>query len=329
MFRFEDSTLFYLLALIPLMAGVWYLSAKNWKIRAQAYSNQNLLNRLWQNKSDEKKYMYWLFVALIFLVIAFVNPQLGEKKEKIKTEKSDIMLALDISNSMNATDISPSRLEKAKRFLSRLIESRKGDQLGLILFAGGAYLQMPLTSDYAAAELFCKAASTNMAGTQGTAIGEAIDLAMRSVKDNNQRALVVISDGEDQDDDAISMAEKANSAGWTIFTIGVGTEAGGMVPVIEEGRETYKTDEEGNPVRSVINQQLLNELADAGDGKFYMLADDEQKIVDDINIQLEKLTKRTVEIKSYSEFSSYYQYFLLPSIAIILFLFFYNLKAKY
>lgn len=329
MFRFEDSTLFYLLALIPLMAGVWYLSAKNWKIRAQAYSNQNLLNRLWQNKSDEKKYMYWLFVALIFLVIAFVNPQLGEKKEKIKTEKSDIMLALDISNSMNATDISPSRLEKAKRFLSRLIESRKGDQLGLILFAGGAYLQMPLTSDYAAAELFCKAASTNMAGTQGTAIGEAIDLAMRSVKDNNQRALVVISDGEDQDDDAISMAEKANSAGWTIFTIGVGTEAGGMVPVIEEGRETYKTDEEGNPVRSVINQQLLNELADAGDGKFYMLAEDEQKIVDDINIQLEKLTKRTVEIKSYSEFSSYYQYFLLPSIAIILFLFFYNLKAKY
>jgi Ca-activated chloride channel family protein len=329
MFRFEDSTLFYLLALIPLMAGVWYLSAKNWKIRAQAYSNQNLLNRLWQNKSDEKKYMYWLFVALIFLVIAFVNPQLGEKKEKIKTEKSDIMLALDISNSMNATDISPSRLEKAKRFLSRLIESRKGDQLGLILFAGGAYLQMPLTSDYAAAELFCKAASTNMAGTQGTAIGEAIDLAMRSVKDNNQRALVVISDGEDQDDDAISMAEKANSAGWTIFTIGVGTEAGGMVPVIEEGRETYKTDEEGNPVRSVINQQLLNELADAGDGKFYMLADDEQKIVDDINIQLEKLTKRTVEIKSYSEFSSYYQYFLLPSIAIILFLFFYKLKAKY
>ena len=329
MFRFEDSTLFYLLALIPLMAGVWYLSAKNWKIRAQAYSNQNLLNRLWQNKSDEKKYMYWLFVALIFLVIAFVNPQLGEKKEKIKTEKSDIMLALDISNSMNATDISPSRLEKAKRFLSRLIESRKGDQLGLILFAGGAYLQMPLTSDYAAAELFCKAASTNMAGTQGTAIGEAIDLAMRSVKDNNQRALVVISDGEDQDDDAISMAEKANSAGWTIFTIGVGTEAGGMVPVIEEGRETYKTDEEGNPVRSVINQQLLKELADAGDGKFYMLADDEQKIVDDINIQLEKLTKRTVEIKSYSEFSSYYQYFLLPSIAIILFLFFYKLKAKY
>ncbi|MFN8337827.1 MAG: VWA domain-containing protein [Saprospiraceae bacterium] len=329
MFRFEDSTLFYLLALIPLMAGVWYLSAKNWKIRAQAYSNQNLLNRLWQNKSDEKKYMYWLFVALIFLVIAFVNPQLGEKKEKIKTEKSDIMLALDISNSMNATDISPSRLEKAKRFLSRLIESRKGDQLGLILFAGGAYLQMPLTSDYAAAELFCKAASTNMAGTQGTAIGEAIDLAMRSVKDNNQRALVVISDGEDQDDDAISMAEKANSAGWTIFTIGVGTEAGGMVPVIEEGRETYKTDEEGNPVRSVINQQLLNELADAGDGKFYMLAEDEQKIVDDINIQLEKLTKRTVEIKSYSEFSSYYQYFLLPSIAIILFLFFYKLKAKY
>lgn len=329
MFRFEDSTLFYLLALIPLMAGVWYLSAKNWKIRAQAYSNQNLLNRLWQNKSDEKKYMYWLFVALIFLVIAFVNPQLGEKKEKIKTEKSDIMLALDISNSMNATDISPSRLEKAKRFLSRLIESRKGDQLGLILFAGGAYLQMPLTSDYAAAELFCKAASTNMAGTQGTAIGEAIDLAKRSVKDNNQRALVVISDGEDQDDDAISMAEKANSAGWTIFTIGVGTEAGGMVPVIEEGRETYKTDEEGNPVRSVINQQLLKELADAGDGKFYMLAEDEQKIVDDINIQLEKLTKRTVEIKSYSEFSSYYQYFLLPSIAIILFLFFYKLKAKY
>lgn len=329
MFRFEDSSLFYILALIPIMAVIWYFSCKKWNRQALIFSNQDLLQRLWHNKSDDKRYLYWLFVTLMFLVVALVNPQLGQKKEKVKAEKSDIMLALDISNSMNATDISPSRLEKAKRFLSRLIESRKGDQLGLILFAGGAYLQMPLTSDYAAAELFCKAANTNMAGTQGTAIGEAIDLAMRSVKDKNQRALVVISDGEDQDDDAVSMAEKAHDAGWTIFTIGVGTEAGGMVPVLEDGRETYKTDEDGNPVRSIINQQLLTELANTSDGKFYMLTDDEQKIVDDINIQLEKLTKRTVEIKSYSEFSSYYQYFLLPAIAIVLFLFFYKLKAKY
>ncbi|MBK9744155.1 MAG: VWA domain-containing protein [Saprospiraceae bacterium] len=230
---------------------------------------------------------------------------MGAKREKAKVENIDIMIALDISNSMNARDVSPSRLERAKKYITDLIQSRKGDQIGLIFFAGSAYLQMPLTSDYAAAEMFAKTANSNMAGTQGTAIGEAIDLAMRSVKEVNQRALIIISDGEDHDEDALNLAAKAKDADWTLLTVAVGTEEGGMVPAVVDGQETYKTDEDGNPVRSIVNQKLLEQIADEGNGKFYVLNMDENKIVDDMQVQLEKIQKRAVEIKSYTEFRSF------------------------
>ncbi|MBL0099900.1 MAG: VWA domain-containing protein [Saprospiraceae bacterium] len=256
--------------------------------------------------------------AILCLIIAAANPQYGLKKDKVKVNKSDIFIALDISNSMNATDISPSRLEKSKRFASQLIESRKGDQLGLILFAGGAYLQMPLTIDYAAADLFARSANTDMAGSQGTAIGEAIDLAMRSAKEKNQRALIIISDGEDHDEDAIQMAEKATEAGWSVFTVGAGTPEGGYIPVINAGREEFKMDDEGNPVKTVLNKDLLQKIADAGKGQFYLLNDKTTDIISDLNTKIDQLQKHAVEVRSYSEYRSFYQYFLIAGIFLLL-----------
>jgi Ca-activated chloride channel family protein len=225
---------------------------------------------------------------------------------------------------MNATDISPSRLEKAKRFISQLIHERKGDQIGLILFAGGAYLQMPLTSDYAAADLFTKSANTEMAGTQGTSIGEAIRLAMRSVKEDNQRALIILTDGEDHDDDALNVAGDATSRGWNIFTIAVGTEEGSFVPVVQQGREEFKIDESGNPVKSMVNYTLLQSLADKGNGLFYKLSDGESNIINDLNTQIERLQKRAIEVKSFTEYRSFYQYFLFLGIVFCLLGFFYS-----
>lgn len=327
MFRFEVGSAFYLLLLIPILVVIWYWSIRKQKRAIQMFSDETTFDRLLSRKSPKNNRFIWLLVAIILFVISLANPQYGLKREKAKVEKSDIVFALDISNSMNATDVSPSRLEKSKRFMSQLINTRKGDQVGLILFAGGAYLQMPLTSDYAAADLFTKSANTEMAGTQGTAIGEAIDLAMRSVKEDNQRALIVISDGEDHDEDAVSMAGKAADRGWSVITVGVGTKDGGFVPVIEEGREQFKTDEEGNPVKTIVNKDLLQEIADKGNGQFYMLEDAEMGIIDDINMQIEKLQKRAVEVKSFTEYRSFYQYFLVAAILILLYLFFYELPG--
>jgi len=324
MFRFEESSAFYLLLMIPLIVLVWYWSARKQSNAVRSFSQPTLFKRLVSNGQNEKLGLILFLVAIFFLVIAFVNPQYGTKKEKVKVENIDIFFALDISNSMNATDVSPSRLEKSKRFISKLINDRKGDQIGLILFAGGAYLQMPLTSDYAAADLFTKAAKTDMAGTQGTVISEAIEMAMRSVKEDNQRTLIIISDGEDHDPDAIKMAERAADKGWTIFTVGVGTDEGGFVPVVEQGVEEFKTDEDGNPVKSVINKELLQEIADQGKGKFYMLSDLEEELIGDLNIQIEKLQKKATEVKSFSEYRSFYQYFLFIALIVLLYSFFYR-----
>ena len=328
MFRFENMTAMYLLLLIPLLGLVWYWAGKKRKSNIATFSNPLLFDRLQTNKTTSQVQFFWWLLAILLLIFALVNPQLGAKREKAKVENIDIMIALDISNSMNARDVSPSRLERAKKFITDLIQSRKGDQIGLIFFAGSAYLQMPLTSDYAAAEMFAKTANSNMAGTQGTAIGEAIDLAMRSVKEVNQRALIIISDGEDHDEDALNLAAKAKDADWTVLTVAVGTEEGGMVPSVVDGQETYKTDEDGNPVRSIVNQKLLEQIADEGNGKFYVLNMDENKIVDDMQVQLEKIQKRAVEIKSYTEFRSFYQYFLFGGIIILVFWFFYYKNEK-
>lgn len=318
MFRFEEPSAFYLLLLIPVLGGIYLLSKKNLQKRIIQFGQPALISKLINGHFSENNVLALTIGAILCLIIAAANPQYGLKKDKVKVNKSDIFIALDISNSMNATDISPSRLEKLKRFASQLIESRKGDQLGLILFAGGAYLQMPLTLDYAAADLFARSANTDMAGSQGTAIGEAIDLAMRSAKEKNQRALIIISDGEDHDEDAIQMAEKATEAGWSVFTVGAGTPEGGYIPVINAGREEFKMDDEGNPVKTVLNKDLLQKIADAGKGQFYLLNDKTTDIISDLNTKIDQLQKHAVEVRSYSEYRSFYQYFLIAGIFLLL-----------
>ena len=328
MFRFEDTSAFYLLALIPVMFLIVIWMNRRLKIRILKFGKIDLVEKLKNGSVRTKLKVIFYLTAILFLVMSAVNPQWGIKKEKVKVEKSDVFFALDISASMNAEDVSPSRLEKSKKMIEQLISERKGDQLGLIFFAGGAYLQMPLTSDYAAAQLFVRSANTDMAGTQGTAIGEAIDLAMRSCKEKNQRALVILSDGEDHDENAVDMAEKAAESGWSVFTIGVGSEEGSFIPVYNEDREEYKMDEEGNPVKSVLNQNLLKEIAEKGKGSYYLLGNENKELISEINVQLERMQKRAVEISSFTEYRSYYPYFLLMAIVLLTVEFFILPKMK-
>ena len=328
MFRFEDTSAFYLLVLIPGVVLLFLWMNRKRKRDIRAFGEVKLVGRLLRGKIPSFLKIVLFTVTVFFLILAALNPQWGLKKEKVKVEKSDIFFALDISASMNAQDISPSRLEKSKRFIEQLINERKGDQLGLILFAGGAYLQMPLTSDYAAAQLFVRSASSEMAGTQGTAIGESIDLAMRSIKEKNQRALIILSDGEDHDEEAVNMAGKAADNGWNVFTIGVGSTEGSFVPVMNDGREEYKMDEEGNPVKSVLNQDLLNKIAENGKGSYYLLGNENTDIIADLNTQLDKMQKRAVEVKSFTEYRSFYQNYLGIAIIVLLVEFFLVTKLK-
>lgn len=329
MFRFEHIACLYFLPLVLVLVGIIYVLYQRKQSQLAQVGNLELISRLMEGRSTKKewtKYGLWL-LGITFLIIACSNPQWGTKKEKIKATASDIYIALDISRSMDAQDISPSRLERAKKFVEQLVNNLKGDRIGLISFAGSAYLQIPLTTDYAAVQLYANAANTDQAGTQGTAIGEALSLANKAFEEGetHQRAIIVISDGEDHDEEAIAAAKEARENGYVTFTVGVGTTDGAMVPVIERGREVYKKDENGIPVTSKLNIDLLKEVASAGGGNFY-LVNQGSEVIPDLKNKLDRLQKREIEQKSFTEFNSYFQYFLL--LGILCFIIEYLLSQK-
>ena len=321
MFRFENIDCLYALPLVLVLAVLVYLFHQRKISQLQQVGDLDLLDRLMVERSVRKewiKYGLWL-LGLTFLIIACSNPQWGTKKEKIKATAADIYVALDISRSMDAQDISPSRLERSKKFVEELINSLKGDRIGLIAFAGSAYLQIPLTTDYAAVQLYANAANTNQAGTQGTSIEGAIELASKAFEDDvqHQRAMIIISDGEDHEPGAIAAAKEARENGLVTFVVGVGTTEGAMIPVLNRGREEYKKDDQGVAVISKVNLDLMQELATAGGGNFY-LVNQGSDAVTDLKARLDRLQKREIEQKSFTEYNSYYQYFLLIGILLLL-----------
>lgn len=280
-----------------------------------------LLSRLVPGRSDRRahsKFALFLF-CMAALIIAYANPQWGSKKEKVTARSSDVFIALDISQSMMAEDISPNRLERSKRLTNRIIRSLRGNRIGLIFFAGNAYLQMPLSSDYSAAQLFVSSANTNQASTQGTAISDAIDLTLRSFEEDQpaQRALIIITDGENHDDEAIRKAEEARESGLYVFSIGVGSPEGAYVPELIQGREQFKRDNNGEPVRSQLNTALIKDLADKGGGKSFLIGD-ESTLQADLKNEIDRLEKQEVEQRSFSDYSSYFQYFVALGIFLIL-----------
>ena len=253
------------------------------------------------------------------LLTSWANPQWGMRKEKIKVKSSDIVIALDISQSMLAEDISPNRMERSKFFVSELIKKLRGDRIGLIFFAGSAYLQMPLTNDYASAQTFVQSANPRQAGTQGTVIADAIKLSEKvfGEESKGQKALVIISDGENHESEAIEAARDAREKGITVFTLGIGTESGAMIPVTVNGRKVFKTDQNGNAIRSALNSDNLVDIADAGSGEFYMI-DQSLSALPELDARLEKLEKRELEQRSFTDYNSYFQLFLILALVLLL-----------
>ena len=321
MFRIEYIEHLYGLGIIPIIALIFYALWIRRKKTIQSFGKTELIHRLSANFSRSRVWIkfFALVISIAFIVIAWANPQFGGRKEKVQAMSSDVFIALDISNSMLAEDISPSRLERAKRFTSRLIRSMKGERIGLIFFAGSAYLQMPLTHDYAAAELFVNTANVEQAGTQGTSFSNAIELAQNAFEPDQetQKALIFISDGEDHEEEAMAAAENLKSNSIIIYTIGVGTEEGAYIPEQGRGNNGYKVDDQGNLVLSKVNLSFMADIAEITGGKFYVI-NNERQVIEGINSEIDRLQKKEVEQKSFTDFTSYYQYFLIAGILFLL-----------
>jgi Ca-activated chloride channel homolog len=315
-FRFEHPEYLWVLVLVPIVWwGFRFVAA--WRKAALArLGDASLVARLLPNQGKQPRPTLQhglLLAALIFLIIGWANPQTGGKLEKTNRKSADIFIALDISQSMLSDDVRPSRLERARQFTSQLVESLKGERIGIIAFAGNAYLQMPLTTDYAAALLFIKSANPEMAPTQGTAIADAIDLAEQSFQADNKhnKALVIITDGEEHDGDALDRAAEANENGLLVFTVGAGTSEGGFIPTYYAGKYDYKRDEKGEPVRTKINETMLQTLAEKGKGSYLNLANDtDRNLVAALKTDLERVQKRELEQRSYTDYESYFYWFL-------------------
>ena len=315
MIQFDEKIYFYLLAILPVMAAAFFF-LQIWKRRTQKqFAESRLLRKLAPDKSQFKSALKLLFLlaGLGFLILGLVNPKIGTKLETVKREGVDIVFAIDVSKSMLAEDIAPNRMEKAKRLVSEIINQLASDRVGIIAYAGQAYPQLPITTDYGAAKMFLQAMNTNMLSSQGTAINAAIDLASTYYDDEEQtnRVLFIVSDGEDHSErSTIDAVENANQNGIRIFTLGVGKSKGSPIPIKRNGVvESLKKDSQGEVVITKLNEAVLSEIADEGNG-VYIDGTNTEKAVEFIKEQLAQMDKKEFEAKQFAEYKDQFQWFL-------------------
>ena len=332
MIQFDEKIYFYLLTILPVMAAAFFF-LQIWKRRTQKqFADTRLLRRLAPDKSQFKSALKLLFLlaGLGFLILGLVNPKIGTKLETVKREGVDIVFAIDVSKSMLAEDIAPNRMEKAKRLVSEIINQLASDRIGIIAYAGQAYPQLPITTDYGAAKMFLQAMNTNMLSSQGTAINAAIDLASTYFDDEEQtnRVLFIVSDGEDHSErTTISAVENATQNGIRIFTLGVGKPKGSPIPIKRNGVvESLKKDSQGEVVITKLNEAVLAEIADEGNG-VYIDGTNTEDAVEFIKEQLAQMDKKEFEAKQFAEYKDQFQWFLAIGL-IFLFLDIFLLDRK-
>ena len=322
MFRFEHPWYLIGLVLIPILKFTSMWMNRNQLRRLQSFAAESLWTSLvpsFDPKRISRKNFIWI-AGLCLLILALSNPQWGTRKEKVEIKSTDIYIALDISNSMLANDIKPNRLERSKLWAESLVRSLASDRVGTVLFAGQAYLQSPLTTDYGSATMFVRSATPDLISFQGTNISDAITSCMDNFPKNEeaQKVIFLISDGEDHDEHALETARKAGQNNIIIYTIGAGTTGGGLIPVrLGNGQEDYKRDETGQPVQTKLNSNILIELAEATKGKYYHIENGDA-IIPKIKGEIANMTKQRVAERAYSEYESYFPYFLFPALLLLL-----------
>lgn len=333
MLHFEHKEYFLLLLLIPITMALYFYVQFQTKKQLEKIGNIDLIKRLMPDRND-KKALFKLIVfnfILFFLVIALAQPQMGTKMEKIQRKGIDVMIALDVSKSMLSQDVVPSRLEKSKLLIQTLLKKLDGDRIGLVIFAGNAYLQMPLTVDYSSLMMYMRSVNTNSVPTQGTIITNALDQSENAFNatDKKHKAIIVITDGEDHEENAIDKAEELASDGTKIFTVGVGTPNGGTIPVYNENgiKVDEKRDENGQPIVSKMNSNMLQALAKAGNGNYYVL-DNSKQVADFISKDIAKIETKTINDKMFTDFVEQFQYFLVFALWLLIVDFFITYRKK-
>ena len=323
MFRFAAPEYLFLLLLVPLLIGVFIYSGIRKRRNMRKFGNPELLEVLSPNVSKVRPQLKFCLqlLALVLLIVVLAQPQFGSKEETVKRQGIEVMIALDVSNSMLAEDIKPNRLEKAKQMVSQLVDNMHDDKVGLIVFAGDAYVQLPITVDYVSAKMFMSSVNTQIVPRQGTAIGSAIDLAIKSFgqKSDAGRSIIVITDGENHEDDAVGAAKLAAENGIVVNVVGMGRPEGAPIPV--SGTMSFWKDKNDNVVVSKLSEEMCREVAKAGQG-IYVRADNTNMAWRALSNELDKLAKSEIETKVFTDHTEQFQSFAFFALFFLLFDFF-------
>ena len=323
MVRYTHPEMFYLF--IPfLLVLIWYIYQgrklrMNLENLGAAPVKKFLLNRVKHSRIYLRSRL--MILAIIFIISASVGPQIGMKLTELTRQGVDILILMDTSTSMNAMDVKPSRMEKAKYELGRLINSLEGDRVGLIAFAGTAYLHCPLTEDYSAARLFLNIMDTDLIADQGTDLSAPIKLALEHIQEDEQKfkVLLLVSDGEDHQGEAVQLAKQAHEMGIIIHTLGIGTLAGGPIPIFNKNgsRKEFKKNQSGNVVTSTLNEVILDEISRATGGTFNRV-DNQINAIAPLLKKLKEMEKKEMKSQIFSQYEDRYQIFLLIGLLLLL-----------
>lgn len=307
MFRFENPAFLYLLIIIPVIIVIRLLEMRKRKLKLKKLGDLSLLKQLMPDVSSSRKSLkFWLMMAaLMLMIVMLARPQMGTKISQEKRKGIEVIISLDISNSMRAEDVVPSRLDKSKMLVENMVDNFTNDKVGLVVFAGDAFIQLPITSDYVSAKMFLQNTDPSLIATQGTDLAGAIELSSKSFtqQDNIGRAILIITDGEDHEGGAIEAAEKARKNGIRVFVLGVGSTKGSPVP---DGNGGYMKDNSGQEVISALNEEMCKQVAQAGGGA-YIHVDNTSLAQRQLNDELTKLQKGDISSVVYSEYDEQFQ----------------------
>ena len=330
MFRFANIEVLWLGVTIPVFiaAYLWYTGRKRKQL--EEFGDPELMEALMPNASRVRPAVKFsiLMVALALLIFAAARPQYGQSEHTEKRQGIEAIVALDISNSMLAEDVAPNRLDRAKQMLSKLMDNMVNDKVGLVVFAGDAFVQLPITCDYVSAKMFLNSIKPELIKTQGTAIGSALSTSIRCFGEQSEtsRAIILITDGENHEDDAVSVAQKAKEMGIQVLVVGIGKPEGSPIPL--PGTNNFIKDRQGNVVVSKLNEEMCREIAQAGGG-IYVRCDNSNTATKAIQKELNKLATQEIETQVFTDYNEQFQSFaLLALLLLVIDFFIFNRKNK-
>ena len=330
MFRFANIEVLWLLVSIPVFVAAYIAYTRYKRRQLAAFGDAELMKQLMPNASHVRPTVKFsiVMVALALLIIAAARPQFGQSERTEKRQGIEAIVALDISNSMLAEDVAPNRLDRAKQMLSKLMDNMVNDKVGLVVFAGDAFVQLPITCDYVSAKMFLNSIKPELIKTQGTAIGQALSTSIRCFGEQSDasRAIILITDGENHEDDAVAVAKHAKEMGIQVLVVGIGKPEGSPIPL--PGTNNYRKDRNGNVVVSKLNEDMCREIAQAGGG-IYVRCDNTNTATKAIQKELDKLGTQEIETQVYTDYNEQFQSFALIALLLLVIDFFiFNRKNK-